>query len=129
MRRVLTSKIFLIVIVAAVVVVGMAVGRAMLQNRLLAREVAALQAEAAGLEEKNAEFFELLKRFQTDSFIEREARLKLNLQKPGEVVYVIGRSDGRAASATPASRPRAASNLDRWREYFFPSGAEAGPAL
>ncbi len=128
--RLFSSKLFLAAAVAATVAVGMGVGRVIVQNRELAREIASLQAESAGLEAKNAEFVELVKRFQTDAFLEREARVKLNLQKSGEVAYAV-----RAGEAVVSSGPvetatdGEGANARRWWRYFFApdSQPEEGP--
>ncbi|TAL20526.1 hypothetical protein EPN90_00735 [Patescibacteria group bacterium] len=111
------SKIFLVTLLAAVIFVGMGVGRMIVQNRALAREVAALAAEAETLESKNDELVELAKRVQTDSFIERDARLKLGLKKPGEDVLVV-RRQGEASSTVQVAREEE-NNSARWWRYFF----------
>ncbi len=118
MWRVLRSKIFLAVAVAAIVLVGMGLGRVILQNRALAGEVAELQAESASLSAKNAEFLELAKRFESDSFVEREARLKFNLQKPGEQTIAVKRV-GESATSSAVAAVREEENLSRWWRYFF----------
>lgn len=106
------------VAVAAIVLVGMGLGRVILQNRALAGEVAELQAESASLSAKNAEFLELAKRFESDSFVEREARLKFNLQKPGEQTIAVKRV-GESATSSAAAAVREEDNLSRWWRYFF----------
>ncbi|MEK7764654.1 MAG: hypothetical protein AAB368_00315 [bacterium] len=62
-----------------------------------------------------------MKRFETSGFLEREARLKLNLQKPGETVVVVERSAAAAASSTARAVPvrERYSNVERWWLYFF----------
>lgn len=113
------SKLFLAAVVLAVVLVGMGVGRLILENRAMASEVADLEAQSEQVGAKNAEYLELVKRFQSDSFLEREARLKLNLQKPGEQAIAVKIADGTEASSTAATAKTDGGNLERWREYFF----------
>ncbi len=121
----LRSKIFLVGVVVAIVLVGMGVGRVVLRNRALAQEVAVLQAESEKLSSRNTEFMELMKRFETQAFLEHEARVKLNLQKPGERVVAF-RSGGPASSTTPLAEEKKKTNIDLWWEYFFPSPQNRG---
>jgi len=121
MIRFMRSKLFLALVVIAILAVGAGVGRLILQNRAMAQEVAALEAESESQGARNAEFLELVKRFQTDSFLEREARLKLNLQKPGEKAIGVRRVES-AATSTASSEDGdrgGPDNLARWRDYFF----------
>lgn len=90
------------------------------RNRSIDADLARLDAEARSLETRNVELVELLKRFETSGFLEREARLKLNLQKPGETVVVVERTAASASSTarvTPVRTRR--SNAERWWLYFF----------
>jgi cell division protein FtsB len=121
----LRSKIFLVGVVVAIVLVGMGVGRVVLRNRALAQEVAALEAESQRLAARNTEFTELMKRFETQAFLEHEARVKLNLQKPGERVIAF-RSGGSTSSTEPIAEKKNTTNVDLWWNYFFPTTIEGG---
>jgi cell division protein FtsB len=120
MRKIFRSKIFLFSVVAAVIAVGMGVGRLILENRELDAEIAKLETESEDFQTKNLELLELVRRFQTDSFLEREARLKLNLQKPGEQVIGFKRAGDESASGTAyLAEEIRRSNVSKWRDYFF----------
>ncbi len=121
----LRSKIFLVGVVIAIVLVGMGVGRVVLRNRALAQEVAALAAESEKLSSRNVEFGELMKRFETQAFLEHEARVKLNLQKPGERVVTF-RSGGPASSTLSVTQEEKKTNMDLWWDYFFSSIPQSG---
>lgn len=91
-----------------------------LRNRSIDADLARLGDEARTLETRNVEIVELLKRFETSGFLEREARLKLNLQKPGETVVVVERSVAAASSTARVVPVRERySNVERWWLYFF----------
>lgn len=91
-----------------------------LRNRSIDADLARLDAEARTLETRNVELVELLKRFETSGFLEREARLKLNLQKPGETVVVVERAAAAGTSTARAVPFRIhRSNAERWWLYFF----------
>ena len=126
MARFLLTKTFLFLVVTAIILVGMAVGRVIVQNRTLAREVGKLEAQAAAVELKNTELLELVSRLKSDSFLEREARLKLNLRKPGEEVVVLEERSGTQAIEGADRQSRGETNLDRWWRFFFHGVASAG---
>ena len=91
-----------------------------------------LQAQADALLAHTIDLSELKTAMQTESYIEREARLKLGLKKPGETVIVI--QDEANVSATQTwSDPNdplgyviegdqtnvAVANPQKWWYYFF----------
>lgn len=121
MKRVVTKKWFLLVIIVVMAIVGVGVAHTVAQNEALAHQIASLQAETQNLTSKNSEFSEITKRFQSAAFLEREARTKFNLQKPGEQVIVF-RADPNAASSTVVASDKEENNIDRWRDFFFPGG-------
>jgi len=88
------------------------------RNRELQEEIDALDARAAEVERRNLELEELGRRFDSSEVFERDARLKLNLRKPGEEVVVIrGEMSARELSEVPEEgRPRqqGLSNLKKW---------------
>ena len=59
------------------------------RHRRLKAEIERLEAEAASLEARNFEAIKLGERFSSDETLEREARLKLGLRKPGESVIIL----------------------------------------
>ena len=84
-------------------------------------EIARLRAEAERLEGRNLEILELSRELTTEEFLEREARLKLGLQRPGESVLMFGSSQG-AEEAEQKAAPLGASrraNARNWWYYFF----------
>lgn len=91
-----------------------------LRNRSIDADLARLDVESRSLETRNVELVELLKRFETSGFLEREARLKLNLQKPGETVVVVERTATVTSSTARVAPIRTrSSNAERWWLYFF----------
>lgn len=81
---------FLIVVnLLLVVFLGLTLGREFFRAREIQSEINKLQAQADVLASKNISLTELQTAMQTESFIEREARLKLGMKKPGEEVVVI----------------------------------------
>lgn len=105
-------------------------GKEMLKKKALAREVASLEQELGQLEKDKDDLSDLLSYVQTDSFVEFEARNKLNLAKEGESVIVIPQADKPSEPAGAVGgayedngvRPnpgRETNNAVRWWQYFF----------
>lgn len=73
--------------------IGLSFGREALRDWEIDRDIAQLQKEAAALEAENLSLRELALAFQTESYLEREARLKLGLKKQGEELVVVQTPD------------------------------------
>lgn len=81
-----------------------------------------LKSEAERLEADNKDLTAYMDYFASESFKEREMRLKLNLQKPDERVIIISREENKAKNEIPVlteDKYRVISNIKKWREYFF----------
>ncbi len=124
--RLLGLKRVLAASAAIFAVVGWGLTGEYLRNREMQKEIDALEARAGGLEAKNGELAAATERFGSRAVIEREARLKLNLQKPGEAVVVVRDATPRPAAeaeardASGGSGTPAGSNAAKWWHYFFP---------
>ncbi len=94
------------------------------ENYRVGQESGRLQAELTQLEQRNLELQNLLAYYRTDSFKEKEARLRLNFQKPGERVVVVPAPPDEetvsiARPSTETQDPTPPSNVEQWRQYFF----------
>lgn len=81
-----------------------------------------LKNEAERLEADNKDLTGYLDYFASESFKEREMRLKLNLQKPDERVIIISREEDKTKneiSAPADNKTEALSNIKKWWDYFF----------
>jgi len=93
--------------------------------RSLQHEIDELNREAERLEAGNMEMAKLGQRLLDGGMVEREARLKLGLRKPGEEVVVVrGIEEERSAFADAGGSVVGAladqrSNTRKWLEYFF----------
>ncbi|MFH1405075.1 MAG: septum formation initiator family protein [Patescibacteria group bacterium] len=119
-----------VIIVLLVIVFG----REFVRNREIQQEISALQEQAQELESRNIQIFELGSLMQTESYIEREARLKLGLKKPGEEVVVIQKDKPQEinpsdptnlqdhpliALVDDSNNPEKISNSSKWWIYVF----------
>ncbi|HJV32767.1 MAG TPA: septum formation initiator family protein [Patescibacteria group bacterium] len=100
------------------VLAGGAFVRETVRARQIDREIAALKDEAERLRVRNFEISALESSLSSGEFLEREARMKLGLQKEGEQAVVVRKEDARpAASAATSDRP-VWSNAKKWWTYF-----------
>lgn len=86
------------------------------------KETDKLKKEAERLEVDNKDLAGYLDYFASESFKEREMRLKLNLQKPDERVIIISREENQTREESVASKDDKSwmlSNLNKWWNYFF----------
>lgn len=91
-----------------------------LRSRDMQQEIDRLEARAQEMADKNRTLAVLGSTVSSEAMLEREARLKMNLQKPGEQVVVVNGASGAARTETvPAADPVAPSNAAKWWRYFF----------
>lgn len=133
--KIFSSKFFLVVLVAILLMLGFSVSREWYRKHQLQLEYRSLQSEIDKLENKNGEIATLIEYLKNDEGLEKEARRRLNLKKPGESVVVIvpPASSGEKKSSDPVAeeslQPAAAEekkseesrnvNAKKWRDYFF----------
>lgn len=88
-QRLIRWRFLIVVNLLIVIFLALSLGRNVVRSRAIDAEIDALQGQADELSTSNQEMLNLQTARQTESFIEREARLKLGLKKPGETVVVI----------------------------------------
>lgn len=119
--RVLRLRSLLALNAVALALLGAAFAREWVRNREIRAQIAGLEGQTRQLEARNLEIAELATMLQSESAIEREARLKLGLRKAGESAVVV-RRDAPAPRPERASAPAAlasAPNPSKWWAYFF----------
>ena len=88
-KRLLSFRYLLVINVVIIVLLSLSLGREVVRNYEIQSEINSLEAQAEGLAAENIEISDLYTAIQTESYIEREARLKLGMKKPGESVVVV----------------------------------------
>lgn len=110
--------VFVNAAVLAIVLYGL--GGEYLRSRVMSKEITKLESEAAALTAKNAESLAANQAGSTQAELEREARLKLNLRKPGEEVVIVRGDPAATERVLVADDARGtASNAVKWWRYFF----------
>lgn len=112
---------------ALLMVVGVSTVRETYREWKVDQEINHMQTEIESLEGRKLALSELVRRMESEDAIDREARTRLGLRKPGERVIIL-RGEGGSESWQESMKivpPEAApattkSNPERWFRYFFP---------
>jgi len=127
-KRLLSSKILLLVSLAILIFFSTNLIREIINRRDLQKDVSALEEEINRLEGRNQSLAGLIDYFESLDFVEKEARTKLNLRKPGEKIIIIAEEEASTATSKIFSEDQSnlsiselkpLTNLDRWWNYFF----------
>ena len=115
-------KAFLIVNVVVLVLLALSFGREFVRSAAIKKEIAMLESERASLEESNFSLETYQDYLQSEAFLEREAREKFGLQKPGETqVYITDEEVSGVQIVTHEAEVEEVSNARLWSWYFFNS--------
>lgn len=117
---------------ALLFVVGISTVRETYREWQVDQDINKIQTQIGTLEGKKLEFVDLIQRMESNDALDREARTRLGLRKPGERVIILRGADGESTSwqesafQAPSDQPVSApqSNPERWLQYFFPLNPE-----
>lgn len=117
MAKLLYSKSFIVFLIIVLILVAIALGRESYRYYRVNQEIKALGKRIEELEKSNEEFSRMQDYFQSEEFLEKEARLKLNLAKPGEKLIIVKVPEGFEGEEDKIIEE--VSNIQHWWEYFF----------
>jgi len=121
-RRALTSRGVVVFEILLIAFLAVGITKEIIRRVSLREEIATLQQQITELEAQNRTLGDYVASINTDSFREREARKRLNLQRPGESLLILPETrtlptaDG---SATSNASSGGTSNPQRWWQFFF----------
>ena len=124
-KKFLSSKVFLFVIILILIVAAVSVGRESYRKYQLTQEINKLKTEIERLEGSNEQLASLMEYLKEEPYLEKEARLKLNLKKPGEKVVILPKQQAEFQDVSKnivVSQPepeKEIANYWEWWEYFF----------
>ena len=133
-KKILSSKIFLFIVVFILIFLLIGLIKETYRKHQLTSEINELKSNIDKLEGDNQQLVDLMDYFKEDSYLEKEARIKLNLKIPGETVVVLSKDiiDGvevvRSGSLDEEENKEAdlenndsveVTNYWKWWEYFF----------
>lgn len=114
--------------VGVLCVTGLSAARELYRRERVRTDLQTLEQRVEALQDRRTEVSQILQRLQTPEVIDREARLRLNMQKPGERVYVLRGEAWEQQQSATAQLPMLykdtvvepkRSNPERWFRYFF----------
>lgn len=113
--------------VVAILVIGYLVlgsVKLIIENYRIRNDTARITSQISELQRQNDQLRNLEAYYQTDSYKEKEARVRLGYQKPGEKVVIVPppSSDDSSDLTKPGIEPRQPappSNPEQWWRYFF----------
>ena len=118
--RLVSSQRFLAIIgLAFLVVIVFPLARTYSQRRLVEKEIEEVKEQIKDYENQNQSLKELISYLQSDQSLEAQARMNLNLKKPGEAVIVVEDKEMGPASISPVLADASSTNLAKWWRYFF----------
>ena len=99
-------------------------GKLVYENFHVHENTTRLSNEVDDLKQHNLELEDLLAYYKTDSYKEKEARARLNYQKPGERLVVVPIPAGQDISSDLTVGPETKSatqesNPSQWWQFFF----------
>lgn len=118
-------RLFLIFNMVLFLFLAFSFGREYVRNRQIQATIVQLEQQARQLEERNVEIARINAELESESFLEREARLRLGLVKPGERVVVVSDAPEKdidiggekVSSVILEDLPETTAR--RWWAYFF----------
>lgn len=114
------SKSFIFGLLIVFILLFVAAGRGAYRSYKINQEVKSLRGKIEELNKSNLELTEMEKYLQSDEFLEKEARLKLNVVREGEKLVIIKQPEGVVAveEKQPIER-KEIPNIQKWWKFFF----------
>jgi cell division protein FtsB len=126
-KKFLSSRPFLFILLLAFIWLSIVLVKAVYKKNELNREIDNLKTEIEKLDKSGQEMNQLLDYFSSQSFLEKEAKEKLNLKKEGESVVMVPETvmiqepGGAQATSTSGREAENDNNFMKWWNYFFRS--------
>lgn len=133
-KKILSSKIFLFFLLLAVIWVGLVSIKAYYKKSQLDQEISSLKGEIGKLDKQDQDLSQLIKYFQNQNYLEKEAKDQLNLKKSDENVVMVpeGQLNDQASVSQELTSTTASgffdnsqsvseveNNLVKWWKYLF----------
>lgn len=114
----MSNRFVIVILVGSLVVLGWSQYQKWQDRKKVEKQIQALKAEAAQVDEKNKQLEESLKYLSTNAATERLARQQLNLKREGEIAVVFMANTRPAGAQEPSAVPPE-PNWRQWWNYFF----------
>ena len=134
-KHLLGLRSLFVINVIVIAFISLSFGREFMRHVDIQQDVQALEEQSEALAARNLQLTELHTAIQTESFIEREARLKLGMSKPGENVVIVTTANESQEEGMTTSQntileatiqkiedgylQEEVGNASKWWNYFF----------
>ena len=118
-ERIRHSKLLAVGLIVLLVLVVTATAKEKKSQQKTKDNINTLEQEIAELKGQNSNLSSLIEYLRSDGFVDREAREKLNMQKPGEKVVLVSEARKNSGQVAGAVTIEEKSNWQLWKEYFF----------
>ena len=119
-QKLFNSHLFLLAALGAVGLISYFLISELKDRYKVESDIADLKKQILSLEKNNNDLTGLVNYFKTTSFQEKELRLKLNLQKPGEHMVVLpGQQTEPGVEGVQSVSVKPMPNWQLWWKYFF----------
>lgn len=118
----LTPRLLSLAGIIASIYIGVVLIQTVRHNANLKSQIAVLEKDIAQLKEDNQDLGFLLQYYQTDAFKEKEARAKLGLQKPGENLVILPRTEQKeevVPEQQQKAKTKSSPNWILWWHFLF----------
>lgn len=118
------SRFFVILVILVSIFLIFGISREYMKRVELDKEVAELENELEKLNAKKKDFLSSIESYDSEFFIEQEARIKFDMKKPNEEVVIIpiGQIPEQQTNNLVAENNQQTKqqlNIVKWWEYFF----------
>lgn len=117
-KTIINSKIMILGLFFILVLISISLIKNVNKNKIISDKTLELDREIKKIEEENKNLEELIAYFSTPEFLDKEAREKLNMAKPGEKIIIIPQEDKNLASVDNKEMSDK-KNYVLWWDYFF----------
>lgn len=122
-REFFQSKILVFLTLAAIFFFAVSIAKLAPQRMVINSRLKNLENKIAETEKSNSDLARLLNYFKSRSFLEREAKLKLNVRRPDENVVVIYEDEKennlKDKNIKGFSGLEGLTNFEKWLRYLF----------
>lgn len=122
LSKIFSSKLFFLVGIIILIFISISLGKEVLRRQAVNADIGKLQSEVDALAARNAELADLITYLNSENWQEREARTKLNLQKPGETIVITSENINTSSQIEQTATAHAAPQLpnpQKWLNYFI----------
>ena len=128
LKKILCSKFCIFLLLLAFIWLGLSLSKIVYKRYQLNEEIENLKTEIEKMDKKEQELTKFISYLDSSTYLEREAREKLNLKKEGENVLMVSESELENESSSVVSQQASIgnnkseiieSNLIKWWKFFF----------